>query len=219
MSNMICTPQARCRRWRHCDHCARIRQARIANAAARLASISARLDWVTLSPIAAGSHAVVKSRAEFLQKVRPDGAVWTIEQAPTTGRLHCNILLPSHEPRRLTLSASHVVCDINEPRRIAAYISKREQMPSPENYPGRLYGTAGPLWHWLSSGGAHPLVQAATAQTEIDEAVGKHQGIPECPLPNQNEPLTLADYAEIARRHLPDILGGLYRRRPSSCTT
>jgi hypothetical protein len=208
---MKCTPQNRCRKWRTCPTCARIRQARIANAAARLASLAPRIDWATLSPLAAGPSALLAARAEFLAAVRPAGAIWTVERSPETGRLHCNILLPSHEPRRLKLSACHIIKDIDEVRRVAAYISKPSQYPDQAEYPGRLYGTAGPLWQWLSDRASPPIVQAATLQHDINEGAGAMPVAPAAPSIETADGLVEPDYAEIARRHLPDIMGGRWR--------
>lgn len=203
---ITCTPTSRCRRWRTCPTCARLRQARIASAAARLASLAPRVDWATLSPLSAGASALIAARAEFLSLHRPAGVIWTVERAPTTGRLHCNILLPAHEPRRLIQSSCHVIHDVDDIRRVAAYISKPDQYPDKATFPGRTYGTAGPLWQWLSAKGAPPLVQAATLQHDINTVSGElldHH--PEPPIYRDNG-RAMTDYAEIARRRLPDIL-------------
>ena len=210
-SRPSCQPRARCRRWRECPECARIRQARIANACERLQYITPKISWATIQPIEAGEAALLDARAEFLAKVRPRGAVWTVEQAPTTGRLHCNVLLPAFEPRRLNLAASHVIEAITNPRRVGAYISKREQMPDKANFGGRLYGTAGPLWQWLTSGDGPPLVNAAAIQADIDREAGQELPRQPAPPPPQGQVLTLEDYAEIARRRLPDVWAGKNR--------
>ena len=206
---ITCTAESRCRRWRTCPKCAAIRQARIASAAAHLESLAGRLDWATLSPIRAGETALLEARREFLEAVKPAGAVWTVEQSPDTKNLHCNILLPSHEPRRLRLSACHVIRGIDDARRVGAYISKREQMPSKGDYHGRLFGTAGPLWQHLSRAQSAPVVQAAALQYDIDPLpIGESSDLQRRACA-ENRELSWPEYREIAARHMPDILSAV----------
>jgi len=201
-----CQPGGRCRDWRTCDACARIRQARIATAAERLASVAGPLDWTTLRTASAAFKAVTDARAEFLRKTSPRGAIWTIEQSQNTGNLHINVLTPETTiPTLLHSSALHARA-ITEPRRVAAYISKREQMPDQDAYPGRLYGTAGPLWQWLTAKGQQPIIQAAAIQADINTDAGRLAPMGPARISDAIKPLSQDDYRRIAERRLPDLL-------------
>lgn len=208
-----CRPGFRCRNWRECEHCARIRQARIATAAERLASVVGPLDWTTLRPASMAFEAIAQARAEFLRKTAPQGAVWTVEQSPNTGNLHLNILTPTIEqPRLLHSSALHIRA-IDNPRRVAAYIAKREQMPSRDAYDGRLYGTAGPLWQWLTERASPAPIQAAAIQHDINADAGRLAPMGPARISDTIAPLGLDDYRRIAERRLPDLLTA--RRMPA----
>jgi hypothetical protein len=207
-----CWPGNRCRDWRHCEQCARIRQARIATAAERLGGIAGPLDWTTLQPTSTSFAAIANAREEFLRKTAPPGAIWTIEQAPTTRNLHINILTPSIEPPDLKHAHAFHVRAITDPRRVAAYISKREQMPAKEDYSGRLYGTAGPLWQWLSGRGQQPLIQGAAIQHDINADAGKLAPMGPARLTDTITNLTKDDYRRIAERRLPDLMAATLRK-------
>jgi hypothetical protein len=210
-ADKTCQPRARCHRWRHCEACANIRQARIADAVERLAGLAARLDWVTITPAREGEAALVAARNQFLKVSRPAGAVWTVEIGAESGKLHTNIIMPSQDAAPLRAAAIHVVKDITEPRRVAAYISKRSQHPGKQDFKGRLYGTAGPLWQYLTSGEAEPLATAAALQHEINSVAGTQPKTYSAPAAPAADPLTMADYRAIAKRHLPDILADYVR--------
>ena len=203
-----CQPRARCRRWRVCPTCAAIRQAKIADATERLYRLGNAATWTTLQPDHAGASALIAARDQFLKQNKPAGAVWTVEQSPSSGRLHCNIITiepPSQTHQAASLFIAQVTHD---PRQVGAYISKQSQMPDQTIFPGRIYGTAGPLWQYITSGEAPVPIQAAARQYEIDPS-------PEITRPAQNKPMEKETAREIAARHLPDILPYMRPRRPN----
>lgn len=213
-----CAPRARCGDFRNCDICARIRQARIADAATRLSSRHPNLRWTCLSPTDPGPAALAAARAAFLRSTDPPGAIWTVEQSPQTGALHCNIIAPAAPPRSIRIARVWQADIEGDVRRVAAYISKREQMPPRDLYPGRLYGTAGPLWQWLAGNDAPAVVAAAKTQYDIDPAPLRiDTGISRrlAAIDAQHSP---ADYREIAARRLPELLRAvpLYGRSRAS---
>ena len=200
-----CAPRARCRRWRICPTCAAIRQARIADAVERLHRLNDRAHWTTLQPDHAGQSALLAARDAFLRREAPAGAVWTVEQSPSSGRLHCNIITPD-KPSGTHKTASLFIAEITRaPRQVGAYIGKQSQMPHPDAYTGRLYGTAGPLWQYLTSGQVPPPVQAGARQFEIEPQPPTHPDA-------KRVPHDQASAREIAARHLPDLLPFLPRR-------
>jgi hypothetical protein len=96
----------------------------------------------------------------------------------------------------------------------AAYIAKREQMPTKDEFGGRLYGTAGPLWQWLAGNGAPPTVAAAKTQYDLDQMpLRTASGVSE-ELFIAGREYTHDDYREIAARRLPDVMRAVPLRQP-----
>lgn len=206
IAGQSCVGPIRCNDWRACPRCARIRQARVADAAARLEGLGGGLDWTTLEPIDPGAAALRAARDQWLAQAKPRGAVWTVEASPRSGRLHCNILTPPGAPPTAPLSYQYRICGVRDPRATAAYISKREQMPARSIYDGRLWGTAGPLWRYLSSGEAPEIVQAAAIQQSIDQVAGQPDQRPPAPAVACAADLSAADYRAIMARRCPDLI-------------
>jgi len=201
-----CQPRARCKAFRTCPICARIRQAKIADAAERLAALSPHNTWTTITPDERGQAALLACRAAFLRAEEPPGAIWTVEIAPTTGRLHCNILHPTSSPRAMRAARLWQAPLAGNIREVAAYISKREQMPPPDHFDGRLYGTAGTLWQYLAGTEAPPVVAAAKTQYDLDPApLHANSGVSRR-LFVTAAAHTTDDYREIAARRIPDLL-------------
>lgn len=212
----ICRPQHRCRNWRQCDFCARVRQARIADAAERLASISPNLSWTTLHPILPGKYGIDRARSEWVDVVRPAGAIWTIEKSPSTKNLHLNIIHPTAPDPILARSGKWNRPIIGNVRHVAAYISKRRQAPAPGDYQGRLFGTCGHLWQWLVGERADPIISAAAVQWLIDPLPMIEEAQRHHPLAPTYSFLQPPDYAEIAKKYLPDVLAMLKKPRHNS---
>lgn len=100
-------------------------------------------------------------------------------------------------------------------RVVAAYVSKMAGMPAKEEYPGRLYGTAGPLWQWLATGTGLPLIEAAKTQYDLDPSpLSTPSGVDEAVF-MRGTPHTHDDYREIAARRLPEILRAVPLNRPA----
>jgi len=149
-----CRPGRRCRNWRECPDCARIRQAQIAEVAERGAAFSPRVTYAvarTYDP-ATFEH----DRAAFVAKLAKitEGGIWTVETGSISTGLHVNIIAGTMDG----LAAAHVarawptgsnadfwVADIprKDARNVAAYSAKRAGMPHPDEYGGRLYGSWG----------------------------------------------------------------------------
>lgn len=228
----ICTRSRPCRRWRVCIFCARRRQAKIADAVERLASKTGQLRWNILYPSIVGTKGITTMRENWLQAANPQGAIWTIEQSRKTGAFHCNIITPAgsfHEP-----ATGHIWTQTisGNPRHVGAYIAKPSQAPQPADYPGRLMGTAGPLWQYLTTGDALPIVAAAAAQHTIDRETMLAESVQQIEYAREQIRLaglnagqqqrekwareeaaerktttkSLDDYRAIAARWLPDVL-------------
>lgn len=217
-----CRPQSRCRAWRHCLTCARIRQAKIASAAERLARIAPEIHWSALHPARAGADEAIRARREWVELVAPRAAIWTVEQSPSTGALHINILHPAAPAPALVRSHLWTKPLAGDLRRVGAYISKPDQYPRKADYPGRLYGTCGPLWQYLAHPEQKAPVAAAALQYTIDPepmqlqaflAQGRRERLNRhaLPPPDAAPPMSKEDARTIAARWLPDILENLPR--------
>ena len=201
-----CFKGNRCHRWRDCPHCAAIRQAHIADTAERLQKMYPGLAWTTLHPVTSGAEAVARARAAWARKSRVPAGLWTVESSPSTGNYHCNIIAPigfdaddgkfSRWQRAITGNVRHV----------AAYISKPEQFPRHEDYPGRLYGTLGPLWQHLASARQEPAIAAAAMEYAIDPGAAIVRAAETQSQPPQHAEPSLEEYRTIAARHLPHLL-------------
>lgn len=188
-----CRPGKRCRDWRVCPDCARIRQAQIADVAERGAATSPRVTYAVARTYDARTFSADK--AQFLTRLAKiaDGGIWTVETGKISAGLHINIIagtkdaVTAAELARAWPTTSPVDVWATEiPRRnarnVAAYASKQTGFPHPDEYRGRLYGSWGtwkrPLATLAESREAPVLAGAAL------EAMLSATGIP-APEPNQ----------------------------------
>lgn len=206
ISRRTCAPRSRCNRWRVCPACAAIRQAKIANVAERLGKLYPALIWTTLHPVTGGARGITLARAEWARKADPAGALWTVEQAPTSKNLHLNIIHPPIS--QVELDQSHRWQRVIEGsvRNVAAYISKPEQFPVREDGPARIFGTLGPLWQYLASGDQAPPVAALAIQHALDPQESLQRARIHAHIRGKPEPHTMAEYKAIASKYLPDLL-------------
>lgn len=227
-----CSKARPCNRWRDCHFCARRRQAKIADAVEKLAGRTGPLRWSILYPLQGGSAAAKEARADWLAEAAPAGAIWTIEQSRKTGALHCNIITPAHCQANPSSAHTWTQTITGNPRHVGAYIAKRQQMPTREQFDGRLYGTAGPLWQWLAGSQSEPIVAAAAAQHIINREAMLMESIHQIERQQERDRIALLnpgqlqreqwareeaaaktttektrdEYRAIAARYLPDIL-------------
>lgn len=181
-STKSCAPGRRCRQWRRCDYCARIRQAQIASVAEAGASTSPRVTYAVARSYS--QETMNRDRARFLTRLRTatEGGIWTIERGDLTDTLHLNLIMGTSEPVHAASLAKLWPRDADfwaneikhsEVRNVAAYCGKRSQMPGPERYGGNLYGSYGtwkrPLALAAERGGA---VLSAIALEQMLENAG-----------------------------------------------
>lgn len=201
-----CFKGNRCHRWRECQHCAKIRQAKIADVAERLAAMYPGLAWTTLHPVTAGSAAAARARSAWARRSKVPAGLWTVERSPSTSNLHINIIHPfgfgseAGEYHQWQCAISGNV------RHVAAYISKPEQFPPRADHPGRIYGTLGPLWQHLAHAHQEPAVAAAALEFALDPGASiVRASQPPLIKSNQND-LSAEGYRSIAARYLPNLL-------------
>lgn len=213
-----CAPGRLCRRWRVCARCARIRQARIAAMAERLAALYPSLSWSVVHPSRRGVAALAAAKAAWARLHAPSGAIWTVERGCAPGALHLNVLHGPLPVRDSRLYTQHREPRILSPRAVGAYISKREGAPDAAAWPGRCSGTIGPLWRYLAAAKDAPVAAAAAIEYAADPpaALARAGLAPDCQAPPPPPPrgasvpeesLSWEQYREIARRHLPNLLG------------
>lgn len=202
-----CAPRSRCRRWRVCPHCARIRQAQIGDLADQLQAKLGALEWSVLHPSAKGAEAVAALRAAWMRKARPAGALWTIEQGAAPGALHLNIIHPLGAHAAAGQASTWCEPVRTTPRTVAAYISKPRGAPDQAVYPGRVFGRSGPLWQWLLEQPDAPMVQAATVQTIIAPHAPEVLAALNHSHHNQGNQMVEEDPVKTAARWLPAFRG------------
>lgn len=228
---VLCFPSRPCNRWRTCARCARRRQAKVADAVADLANRVGHLRWHIMYPANRGQDALRAVRENWLRSAAPAAAVWSVEQSRKTGALHLNVITPAavDNPPKNAEHWHQIIT--GEVRHVGAYIVKPGQAPRPESYAGRLYGTAGHLWHVLANQHQYPAVAAAATQYALDshamlnraveclernklKSFSEHEAdraMRERPAPQSREQLRA-----IASRWLPDLLDWKEKNRPKS---
>ncbi len=161
-----CTSSSRCRNARGCEYCAAVRQQQIAGVAEKLEQHYGALTMTVLRPEQNTAAAVKAVHASFMRRALAPAGIWTVEQGTLFGGLHLNILSPQPLPARWKGECYSEVLRITA-RDAAAYISKREGMPSQQQYAGRLYGTFGKIGEILATQEYAPVVQAAALEVAM----------------------------------------------------
>lgn len=203
---IACRASARCRRWRTCPECAAIRQARIADAADRIAQCFPSLHWSRLTPHHQTPSAIPTVRARW-RRAHPQAAgLWTVEQGTHHHHLHLNVLHSDAVLQEIEGASSWTATDLKDHRRVAAYIAKREQAPDPGSYHGRAFGTFGEPWYYLAQARSAPALSAAALQFAIDPGAASRAALDYHDSPRLAAPYSRADYHAIAARYLPDLI-------------
>jgi hypothetical protein len=201
-----CSPASLCRNWTLCDRCARIRQAKIADAAELLQRYYPTLAWTILRPLDQTPDALARARAAWARSASPGGALWTVERDATPGHHHLNIIHPL-TPQIIPIHAHHWTRSIKRSvRDVAAYISKRATAPDPTTYTQRAFGRLGPLWQHLAAARRYPLVQAAALQLLIDPVALTDAAATQTLYPRHTNDRTWSERRATAARYLPDLL-------------
>lgn len=191
--------------WRTCDACARNRQARIADVAQDLERRYPALTWITLTPDASNRRTIDAIRDAYLRQADAQAGIWTIERGGQSGKLHCNIITNHHTAPRTRGAEIHIAQVRGSVRDVAAYISKRGQIPDLSHYAGRIFGKFGMLRDFLMTSGMPEVVQAKSLEMRAPEQKAwerfrpAHERQPDKPAAHDE------DYVANMRRHLPRI--------------
>jgi len=158
-----CRPRQRCRQYLTCPDCARIRQARIADRAEAIFAGATATYLTRLTPDPLKGQSVPQIRRRFLRHNRPWRFLWTVESGDLAGKTHFNIITTVPDPWLPKGVSAHHSKIRTSPRIVAAYISKRQQRPHPDDYAGPAYGAAGPPSAFLLRQRTSRAVAALTA--------------------------------------------------------
>lgn len=198
-----CTSKRPCRRFRACQYCARLRQARFADLAEQVLGEKGAITLLRLTPYHNIQSEITRLKAAWKRQNPEKSAVWTVEQGSEKGLLHLNILQQGIDTARYKQAERWQSEQITELRRIAAYLLKQSQYPDETAYTGRQFGSFTSLASTMISDGMPPLLQAAC----IENQVLTHMQLPAPYLARQAELEQLrrdqTDYRAIAMRHLP----------------
>lgn len=200
-----CAPRNRCRNFRRCETCARIRQARIADQAEQLLSGHLQLQLIVLKPLDHIGATLRRGIQACIRNNNLPAGIWTIEKGPKTGLIHANILTQAAPIKALKGIDTHSEIARNNARIIAAYISKREQIPAPEHWTGRTYASWGHISHTLNSEKMPAIIHGCAVENAL--RIAHKEPLPEEPALRASAPHNLSqqEYAEIAARHLPRL--------------
>lgn len=210
-----CRPGNRCRRWRECDACARIRQARIADRAEAILRGHMQLQLVVIKPeepTPRGMQAAIRAA------IRNNGitaGVWTVELGTEAATLHGNIIAPDAPIRPSTTYHAHAEPLREHVRAVAAYISKRSQVPPPDIYTGKTWGSWGRIADIIVAPAMPPIVQGAELEQQLSGRTHQPGTRPDILSAQESTPLTRDEYRAIAARHMPTLaaMSDSFKRR------
>jgi hypothetical protein len=213
----FCRPLRHCGDWRRCEHCARTRQATIANRAELLSNQFDTLFLSILVPVEKSARAIQRIRAALMRKAFAPAGLWTVETGEKLGGLHLNIIAPAPAPELLRDCSTWSQAIDTSARAAAAYISKQSGHPEPAEYSGHLYGTWSRVADIAIDPHMPPTVQAASAEAALSN---KHPdaylraALASREQQRAEETLTREQYHAIARRNLPNLYAVIRGREP-----
>lgn len=139
--------------------------------------------------------------------------MWTIEQGDQVGRLHLNLIIDAPTPPDAGDIVTAWRSDAAEVwaksiprsqiRNVAAYVSKRRQMPTTEAYEGRIFGTWGTWRGAAEVMQSRDMVETApiVAGLAIEQDMARLE-VPEPEIPREER-------IAIARRHMPRLYAAI----------
>jgi hypothetical protein len=210
-----CKPGKRCRRWRDCDACARIRQAKIADAAEGLLAGYMQLSLVVVTPADKTPVAMQKAIRAAIRNNGLRAGIWTVERGEKAGTLHANLLTHHTGIKPQRGATIHAETVRTSARTVAAYISKRRQAPRADEYAGKTYSTWGRLADWAYHRDQSPIIQGAAIETDMQGRDNQPAPQPARIMPAAAPDLSIDEYRAIAARHMPTLaaLSDQFKRR------
>jgi hypothetical protein len=176
MNGVVCERGNRCKAYKICHECNRIRQARIADVVELGAATSRISTYAVVRTYA--ERSLNKDKAKLIKNLKmvSDGGIWTIEKGEKVKGLHVNLIIGNEKgvsardiarifPSDADVWAGEV--PRGEVRNVAAYVSKLVQIPQKGDYDGNIYGSFG---KWK-----RPLGLLGESKNAVYEALAKEQ--------------------------------------------
>lgn len=157
----ICTSASRCRLYRTCAHCARLRQAHVADLAERLLAQYPAVFLSRFTPHTNTKQEIERLKTSIKRQLGNYQAIWSIEIGQEKQLLHLNILSASPEfkhPKNAEYWQGQAASNL---RQLAAYMVKQDQIPPTEIYQGRQFGGFTSMSKLLQDTKIEPVIQAA----------------------------------------------------------
>lgn len=212
MDYTTCRPGRRCNQWRTCPHCAAVRQAQLADRAERAyARTGGYLTYAVVIPACDADIAAV--RTSITQHLPARGGLWAVQVGERVRGLHIDLIAAADQ----LLDAVSIGSAINRPadvwaqpitaadlRNVVAYATRRNAMPSADEYRGHLVGTFG---GWRS---ARDVLLTAAAAPQSSPPVAVRAAIVQAELHRDDNGIA-PDAREAARRHIRGLLDALRR--------
>ncbi|MBA5249265.1 MAG: hypothetical protein FE834_07015 [Gammaproteobacteria bacterium] len=155
-----CVAGNRCKKYRVCDECNRIRQSKLCDVTELAARFSNKARYSVIMPYDDGQdeHIIKKLKTSITRKLRRsvDGCFVSVESSPNDA-LHLNIITMSRDDvaplvfdkslKDMGLAGSVFSEEIafTDVRRVTAYSLKRQSLPVKEQYSGNLYNITGSI--------------------------------------------------------------------------
>ena len=157
-SGSTCEPRNRCKKFKECEQCNRIRQAKMSDITELASRFSNRATYAVVMPHgkAQNQNTIKALKTKVTRKLRKstDGMMVSVETSANDA-LHLNLIINSPgeiSPRpfqtiikNMGIEASIFVEDIskNDIRRVTSYAMKFQSLPSKEQYTGNLINLSG----------------------------------------------------------------------------
>lgn len=169
--------------------------------------------WLSrLTPASNTGEALNKLKSSILREKLAPAGIWSIETGDELGKLHLNIISPRLRDSKIIPAGSYSEPINSRAAIVAAYITKRESIPQPQQYAGRCYGYFGQLLGAIKDQRTAPIVQAAIIQQQIISALPDIAAALPTPYLDRQAELEAAArdrHKGIARKHLATFYGAL----------
>jgi hypothetical protein len=154
-----CQPHKRCKNFKTCDTCNRIRQAHLSDITELASRFSNHSQYAVVMPFAEAQEHIKEIKTKITRKIRKstNGAMITVESS-NSNALHLNFIINSDKPltskpfsqtlEKMGYSGSVFIDELKKPievRRATAYSLKRESIPTYYQYSGNIMNTTGNL--------------------------------------------------------------------------
>lgn len=164
-----CTARNLCRRWKTCQRCGAIRQARFADRAEQAAKQMRLPCMYVLLPHDITPKGIEYARRWFQRSALPEAGVWSIEDSKFQAGFHLNVIAEYSElPNTFK---GRVYCEPirTTVRAVAAYMTKNERAATREQGFARGTGDFGRVGEFLKQTKIiAPIVAGAQLQHELD---------------------------------------------------